>query len=42
MADNLGVKNFKINADYVVEEGIGEGEPDIVAEEMGFFNLLNS
>jgi len=42
MADNLGVKNFKIGSNFTLEEGIGEGEPDIVAEEMGFFKLLSS
>jgi len=41
MADNLNVKNFKINSDFAVEEGIGEGEPEAVAKEMGFFELLN-
>jgi len=40
MADNLGVKNFKITTDFDLEEGIGEGEPDEVAKEMGFFELL--
>jgi len=40
MAAQLGVKNFKIGRDFVLEEGIGEGEPDQVAKEMGFFELL--
>lgn len=40
MADELGVKNFKITSGFALEEGIGEGEPDEVAKEMGFFDLL--
>ncbi|MBD3360063.1 MAG: hypothetical protein GF365_05165, partial [Candidatus Buchananbacteria bacterium] len=37
MAEQLGVKNFKITSGFTLEEGIGEGEPDEVAKEMGFF-----